>query len=79
VRRDEAALPRCAGLAGKARLGELIERSRALLGVPADYRMAVVPASDAGAVEMAMWNLLGPRGVMCVPTTYNSVTAQSLF
>jgi phosphoserine aminotransferase len=48
---------------GKARLAELIERSCALLGVPAGYRMAIVPASDTGAVEMAMWNLLGPRGV----------------
>jgi phosphoserine aminotransferase len=49
--------------AGKAKLVEVIERSRALLGVPADYRMAIVPASDTGAVEMALWNLLGSRGV----------------
>lgn len=49
--------------AGKARLAEVIERSRAVLGIPADYRVAIVPASDTGAVEMALWSLLGPRGV----------------
>ena len=49
--------------AGKARLMEVIERSRALLGVPADYRLGIVPASDTGAVEMALWSLLGARGV----------------
>jgi len=49
--------------AGKARLGEVIERSRAILGVPADYRIGIVPASDTGAVEMALWSLLGQRGV----------------
>jgi len=48
---------------GKARLGEVIERSRRILGVPADYRIAIVPASDTGAVEMALWSLLGPRPV----------------
>ena len=48
---------------GKAKLAEVIERSRALLGLPADYRLAIVPASDTGAVEMALWSLLGPRGV----------------
>ena len=48
---------------GKARLAEVIERSRALLGLPADYRLAIVPASDTGAIEMAMWSLLGARGV----------------
>jgi len=48
---------------GKARLKEVIDRSRALLGVPADYLVGIVPASDTGAVEMALWNLLGPRGV----------------
>ncbi len=48
---------------GKARLAEVIDRSRALLGLPADYRLAIVPASDTGAIEMAMWSLLGARGV----------------
>ena len=48
---------------GKARLAETIERSRALLGIPADWRMGIVPASDTGAVEMALWSLLGARGV----------------
>ena len=49
--------------AGKARLEEVIERSRSLLGVPADYRLGIVPGSDTGAVEMALWSLLGARGV----------------
>ena len=48
---------------GKAKLAEVIERSRRVLGVPRDYRMAIVPASDTGAVEMALWSLLGARGV----------------
>jgi phosphoserine aminotransferase len=48
---------------GKAKLAEVIDRSRAILGVPADHRIGVVPASDTGAVEMAMWSLLGARGV----------------
>ena len=48
---------------GKAKLQEVIERSRAILGVPDDYRLAVVPASDTGAVEMCLWSLLGARGV----------------
>jgi phosphoserine aminotransferase len=47
----------------KARLEEVIERSRALLDVPADYRVGIVPGSDTGAFEMAMWSLLGARGV----------------
>jgi phosphoserine aminotransferase len=49
--------------AGKAKLREVIERSRAILGLPADWRLGIVPASDTGAIEMAMWSLLGPRGV----------------
>jgi len=48
---------------GKARLKEAIDRTRAVLGVPAEYRIGIVPASDTGAVEMALWNLLGPRPV----------------
>ncbi|MBS7788544.1 phosphoserine transaminase [Roseococcus sp. SDR] len=47
----------------KKRLAEVIERSKAILGMPADYRLGIVPASDTGAVEMALWSLLGPRGV----------------
>ena len=47
----------------KARLQEVIDRSRALLGLPDGYRLGIVPASDTGAVEMALWSLLGPRGV----------------
>ncbi|GJL92560.1 phosphoserine transaminase [Hyphococcus sp.] len=48
---------------GKARLAEAIDRTRALLGVPDDFRIGIVPASDTGAVEMAMWSMLGPRPV----------------
>ncbi len=49
--------------AGKAKLAEVIERSRAILGIPPDYRIAIVPGSDTGAIELAMWSLLGQRGV----------------
>ncbi len=48
---------------GKAKLADVIERTRNVLGIPADYRIGIVPASDTGAVEMALWSLLGPRGV----------------
>lgn len=48
---------------GKAKLAEAIELTREVLGVPADYRIGIVPASDTGAVEMALWSLLGARGV----------------
>ncbi len=46
---------------GKAKLAEAIELTREILGVPADYRIGIVPASDTGAFEMAMWSLLGER------------------
>ncbi len=46
---------------GKGKLKAAIEETRDLLGVPADYKIGIVPASDTGAVEMAMWNLLGAR------------------
>ena len=48
---------------GKAKLKEAIDRTRAVLRIPADYRIAIVPASDTGAVEMALWSLLGPLPV----------------
>lgn len=48
---------------GKAKLAEVIERSKKILGVPADYRLGIVPASDTGAVEMALWSLLGQRPI----------------
>lgn len=51
------------GTVGKARLKEAIERTHALLGLPTDYRLGIVPASDTGAMEMAIWSLLGPRRV----------------
>ncbi len=47
----------------KARLAEVITRSRSILGIPADWRLGIVPASDTGAVEIALWSLLGARGV----------------
>ncbi|MBK5947784.1 phosphoserine aminotransferase [Rhodobacter veldkampii DSM 11550] len=48
---------------GKNKLKEAIDLTREVLGVPADYRIGIVPGSDTGAVEMAMWSLLGARGV----------------
>ncbi|WP_114966566.1 phosphoserine transaminase [Alkalilacustris brevis] len=48
---------------GKAKLKAAIEETRELLGVPADYRIGIVPASDTGAMEMAMWSMLGARPV----------------
>ena len=48
---------------GKARLKKAIDDTRRILGVPDDYRIGMVAASDTGAVEMALWSLLGARGV----------------
>lgn len=48
---------------GKARLAEVIDRSRDILGLPEGWRLGIVPASDTGAVEIAMWSMLGARGV----------------
>jgi phosphoserine aminotransferase len=48
---------------GKVRLAEAIDKTRSILGIPADYKIGIVPASDTGAVEMALWSLLGARGV----------------
>jgi phosphoserine aminotransferase len=48
---------------GRARIAEVLERHRRLLALPDDYRIALVPASDTGAVEMALWSLIGARGV----------------
>lgn len=47
----------------KARIAEVIDRSKALLGLPEDYRLGVVPGSNTGAFEIALWSLLGERGV----------------
>lgn len=61
---DQASLGRSHRAAiGKGRLKDVLDRSRAILGLPDDYRIAIVPASDTGAFEMAMWTLLGPRPV----------------
>ena len=48
---------------GKAKLAECIAESKRILGVPEEYHLGIVPASDTGAYEMAMWSLLGPRPV----------------
>jgi phosphoserine aminotransferase len=48
---------------GKAKLKRAIDLTRDVLQVPGDYRIGIVPASDTGAVEMALWSLLGPRPV----------------
>ncbi len=48
---------------GKNKLKEVIEKHRELLGIPEDYKIGIVPASDTGAFEMAMWSMLGARGV----------------
>ncbi len=48
---------------GKAKLAEVIARSKQVLGMPSDYVLGIVPASDTGAIEMALWSMLGERGV----------------
>src|SRR3979411_3323123 len=48
---------------GKAKLKRAIELTREVLEVPADYRIGIVPAADTGAVEMALWSMLGARPV----------------
>jgi phosphoserine aminotransferase len=61
---DTSALGRShRGAIGKAKLAEAIERTHALLKLPRDYRLGIVPASDTGAMEMAIWSLLGTRPV----------------
>src|SRR4051795_10553884 len=61
---DVVALGRShSGAIGKAKLQEAIERTHALLRLPADYRLGIVPASDTGAMELALWSLLGTQAV----------------
>jgi len=48
---------------GRAKLREVLDRSREMLGLPEDYLIGIVPASDTGAVEMSLWSMLGARGV----------------
>ncbi len=61
---DDASIRRSHRAKGpKAKLQRVIEDSRAILGIPEDYRIGIVPASDTGAFEMAMWSMLGARGL----------------
>lgn len=64
---------------GRARLGEVIDRSCAVLGVPEGWRVGIVPASDTGAMEMALWSLLGPRPVDVLAfESFSSLWAQDI-
>ena len=47
---------------GKAKILEVLDRTRAILGVPDDYRIGIIPASDTGAMEAALWSMMGARG-----------------
>ena len=65
--------------APKARITGVIDRSHRLLGIPTDWRLAVVPGSDTGAVEMARWSLLGPRPVDVLSfETFSATWAQDI-
>ena len=48
---------------GKEKIGQVLSQSRKILKLPADYQIGITPASDTGAFELALWNLLGQRGV----------------
>jgi phosphoserine aminotransferase len=60
---DASTLAYVCCIAKQARLKYALEETRRLLGVPQDYLIGIVPASDTGAYEMAMWNMLGPRPI----------------
>lgn len=64
---------------GRARLADVIDRSAAILGVPEGWRVGIVPASDTGAVEMALWSLLGARPVDVLAfESFSSLWAQDI-
>ena len=64
---------------GKARLKEAIDRTREVLEVPDDYLIGITPGSDTGAVEMAMWSMLGPRPVqMLAFESFGNIATQQV-